>query len=115
MAGGTGLGPAGGQVGIEKQGLAQGDGVLRQRPAQMRTHDVVAGRAFGDLEAPIDRLEPLGFVLRGLLSRLAERLALRDELRLLREELARIQREDRGADVAVDERSGRLARRQRSL
>ena len=30
-----------------------------------------------DLEAPIDHLEPLGFVLRGLLSRLSERLALR--------------------------------------
>jgi protein ImuB len=30
-----------------------------------------------DLEAPIDQLEPLGFVLRGLISRLSERLALR--------------------------------------
>ena len=30
-----------------------------------------------DLEAPVDHLEPLGFVLRGLISRLAERLALR--------------------------------------
>ena len=30
-----------------------------------------------DLEAPIDQLEPLGFVLRGLVSRLGERLALR--------------------------------------
>jgi len=30
-----------------------------------------------DLEWPIDRLEPLAFVLRGLVSRLAERLALR--------------------------------------
>lgn len=30
-----------------------------------------------DLEAPIDRLEPLGFVLRGLISRVTERLALR--------------------------------------
>src|SRR5262245_12272259 len=30
-----------------------------------------------DLEAPIERLEPLGFVLRGLVSRLAERLACR--------------------------------------
>ncbi len=30
-----------------------------------------------DLEAPIDHLEPLGFVLRGLISRLSERLALR--------------------------------------
>jgi len=30
-----------------------------------------------DLEAPIERLEPLGFVLRGLLARLAERLACR--------------------------------------
>ncbi len=39
-----------------------------------------------DLEAPIDRLEPLSFVLRGLVSRLAERLTLRSlgchELRL---------------------------------
>jgi protein ImuB len=30
-----------------------------------------------DLEAPVERLEPLGFVLRGLLGRLAERLACR--------------------------------------
>ena len=30
-----------------------------------------------DLEAPLERLEPLGFVLRGLLDRLAERLACR--------------------------------------
>jgi protein ImuB len=30
-----------------------------------------------DLEAPIERLEPLGFVLRGLVARLAERLACR--------------------------------------
>ena len=30
-----------------------------------------------DLEAPIDCLEPLGFVMRGLISRLTERLALR--------------------------------------
>jgi protein ImuB len=30
-----------------------------------------------DLEAPIERLEPLGFVLRGILGRLAERLACR--------------------------------------
>ena len=30
-----------------------------------------------DLEAPIDRLEPLSFLLRGLISRLSERLALR--------------------------------------
>jgi protein ImuB len=30
-----------------------------------------------DLEAPLDRLEPLGFVLNGLLGRLAERLACR--------------------------------------
>jgi len=30
-----------------------------------------------ELEAPLDRLEPLGFVLRGLLDRLAERLACR--------------------------------------
>jgi protein ImuB len=39
-----------------------------------------------DLEAPIDQLEPLAFVLRGLVSRLVERLRLRalggDELRL---------------------------------
>jgi protein ImuB len=31
----------------------------------------------GELEAPLERLEPLGFVLRGLLDRLAERLACR--------------------------------------
>ena len=30
-----------------------------------------------DLDSPIDRIEPLGFVLRGMISRLVERLALR--------------------------------------
>ncbi|MBW2229009.1 MAG: DNA polymerase Y family protein [Deltaproteobacteria bacterium] len=40
-------------------------------PAAARIEEAI------DLEAPVDQLEPLGFVLRGLLSRLAERLALR--------------------------------------
>jgi protein ImuB len=40
-------------------------------PAEARLEEAA------DLEAPLDRLEPLGFVLRGLLDRLAERLACR--------------------------------------
>jgi protein ImuB len=40
-------------------------------PADLRLEEAA------DLEAPLDRLEPLGFVLNGLLGRLAERLACR--------------------------------------
>jgi protein ImuB len=40
-------------------------------PADRRLEEAI------DLEAPLDRLEPLSFVLRGLLSRLCERLELR--------------------------------------
>lgn len=40
-------------------------------PAQTRIEEAL------DLEAPIDCLEPLGFVMRGLISRLTERLSLR--------------------------------------
>jgi protein ImuB len=40
-------------------------------PSELRLEEAT------DLEAPLERLEPLGFVLRGLLDRLAERLACR--------------------------------------
>jgi len=74
-------------------------------PSDLRLEEAI------DLEAPIERLEPLGFVLRGLFSRLAERLACRGlafgdlELALRLEGGGRDARQVRMAAPTLDERS----------
>ena len=65
----TRLGP--GALALADLAEGRGSPVALPEPASPRAEEAV------DLEHPVDRLEPLAFVLRGLLSRLAARLEVR--------------------------------------
>lgn len=65
----TRLGP--GALRLLALARAEGDAAPLPAPAEVRFEEAI------DLEHGLDRLEALGFVLRGLLARLVERLALR--------------------------------------